>query len=114
MGYAADQKVRLLKETFPMTIWGICRSCLGDVFEGAEEVERLTDCNHKCWREMEVREDDREEGGRGRKNQSYVYTSSRHATITHITSIFPRSVLYMVLQKQTAIVRKTSSITCRV
>jgi len=65
LGYAADQKVSLLKETFPMTIWGVCRSCLGDVFEGAEEVERLADCYHKCWREMEVREDDREEGGRG-------------------------------------------------
>jgi len=33
------------------------------VFEGAEKVERLADCYQKCWKEMEVREDDREEGG---------------------------------------------------
>ena len=63
LGYAADQKLSLLNETFQMSIQGICRSCLGDVFEGAEEVERLADCYQKCWKEMEVREDDREEGG---------------------------------------------------
>ena len=55
-GFAADQKVSIVKETFPMTIRGICRSCLGDVFEGAEEVEKLADCYYKCWGEMEVRE----------------------------------------------------------
>ena len=38
-----------------MTIWGICRSCLGDVFEEAGEVERLAVCYQKCWKEMEVR-----------------------------------------------------------
>ena len=54
-GFAADEKVHIVKEAFPMTIRGICRSCLGDVFEGTEEVEKLADCYHKCWREMEVR-----------------------------------------------------------
>ena len=37
-----------------MTIKGIARSCLGDVFEGREEVDKLADCYHKCWTEMEV------------------------------------------------------------
>ena len=68
-GYAADQRVRIVKETFPMTIRGICRSCLGDVFEGTEEVEKLADCYHKCWREMEVRRKGRERERIGMKKR---------------------------------------------
>ena len=58
-----------MKETFPMTIRGICRSCLGDVFEGTEEVEKLADCYHKCWREMEVRRKGRERERIGMKKR---------------------------------------------
>lgn len=68
-GYAADQRVHIVKETFPMTIRGICRSCLGDVFEGTEEVEKLADCYHKCWREMEVRRKVRERERIGMKKK---------------------------------------------
>jgi len=99
LGYAADKKVSLQKETLPMAIQGICRSCLGDVFEGAEEVEGLADCYHKCWREIEVREDDREEGEGIKDACTPTTISSCSAVVIHITSLFPRSVLYMVLQK---------------
>ena len=37
-----------------MTIKGIVRSCLGDVFESDEEVDKLAHSYHKCWNEMEV------------------------------------------------------------
>ena len=38
-----------------MTIKGIARSCLGDVFENREEVDKLAETYHKCWSEMEVK-----------------------------------------------------------
>ena len=38
-----------------MTIKGIARSCFGDVFESQEELDRLAECYHKCWLEMEVK-----------------------------------------------------------
>ena len=37
-----------------MTIKGITRSCLGDVFERGDELDKLADSYHKCWSEMEV------------------------------------------------------------
>ena len=37
-----------------MTIKGIARSCLGDVFESGEELNRLAESYHKCWSEIEV------------------------------------------------------------
>ena len=37
-----------------MTIKGIARSCLGDVFDSHEELDKLTESYHKCWLEMEV------------------------------------------------------------
>ena len=37
-----------------MAIKGIARSCLGDVFESDEELDKLTHSYHKCWNEMEV------------------------------------------------------------
>ena len=37
-----------------MTIKGIARSCLGDVFDSHEELDKLTESYHKCWTEMEV------------------------------------------------------------
>ena len=43
-----------MKEVFPMTIKGIVRSCLGDVFDSHEELDKLTESYHKCWLEMEV------------------------------------------------------------
>ena len=52
--FTADQPVSLLKEVFRMTITGIIRSCLGDVFESREEVDKLADCYHKIWTEQEV------------------------------------------------------------
>ena len=55
LNYTADQPVSLLKEVFPMTIKGIARSCLGDVFESREEVDKLAESYHKCWSEMEVK-----------------------------------------------------------
>ena len=41
-----------------MTIKGICCSCLGDVFESGDELDRLSESYHKCWSEMEVRDTD--------------------------------------------------------
>ena len=43
-----------MQEVFPMTIKGIARSCLGDVFESKDELEKLAESYHKCWRTMEV------------------------------------------------------------
>ena len=37
-----------------MTIKGIARSCLGDGFEDEEELRKLTESYHFCWRTMEV------------------------------------------------------------
>ena len=37
-----------------MTIKGIARSCLGDVFDSHKELDKLTESYHKCWLEMEV------------------------------------------------------------
>ena len=37
-----------------MAIKGIARSCLGDVFESHDELDKLTESYHKCWSEMEV------------------------------------------------------------
>ena len=37
-----------------MTIKGIARSCLGDVFESEDELDKLAYSYHKCWAEMEV------------------------------------------------------------
>ena len=54
LNLTADQPVSLLKEVFRMTITGIARSCLGDVFESRKEVDKLADCYHKIWTELEV------------------------------------------------------------
>ena len=54
LSYSSDQPVSIVKEVFPMTIKGIARSCLGDVFDSHEELNKLTESYHKCWLEMEV------------------------------------------------------------
>ena len=54
LNFSSNQPVSLLKEVFPMTIKGIACSCLGDVFESREELDRLAESYHKCWSEVEV------------------------------------------------------------
>ena len=54
LNYSSDQPVSIVKEVFPMTIKGIARSCLGNVFDSHEELDKLTESYHKCWLEMEV------------------------------------------------------------
>ena len=54
LSYSSDKPVALMKEVFPMTIKGICRSCFCDVFESGDELDRLSESYHKCWSEMEV------------------------------------------------------------
>ena len=54
LNYSSDQPISIMKEVFPMTIKGIARSCLGDVFDSHEELDKLTESYHKCWTEMEV------------------------------------------------------------
>lgn len=41
-----DQPCCLQDEFFPMTIKGIARTCLGDVFEGEEEVKHIATAYH--------------------------------------------------------------------
>ena len=55
LNFSSVQPISLLLEVFPMTIKGIARSCLGDVFENREEVDKLAETYHKCWSEMEVK-----------------------------------------------------------
>ena len=43
-----------MKEIFPMTIKGVVRTCLGDVFEDQNELDQLSTAYHNCWKEMEV------------------------------------------------------------
>ena len=54
----------LSKETFNMTIKGITRCCLGNVFESNAEVDALAESYHTCWSEMEVCVGEREGGSK--------------------------------------------------
>ena len=40
--------------SFSMTIKGIARTCMGELFDDQSEVERLSHAFHSCWKEMEV------------------------------------------------------------
>ena len=62
-----------MKEVFPMTIKGICLTCLGDVFADDAELDRLSAAYHKCWREMEV-----EWRQFGRSVPNFVFAESPH------------------------------------
>ena len=37
-----------------MTIKGITRTCLGEMFEEESELGVLAECYHECWDELEV------------------------------------------------------------
>ena len=54
MHYSPSDHLALMKEGFPMTVKGVCLTCLGDVFEDEEEPDRLSSAFHACWGEMEV------------------------------------------------------------
>ncbi len=51
---SSTEEVLIRKHAFPIAIKGITRSCLGDIFENDDELRRLTDAYHICWRTMEV------------------------------------------------------------
>ncbi len=50
------QTLALTAEALKMSIKGITRSCLGDIFEDEKEVNSLSKNYRVCWREMEVSE----------------------------------------------------------
>ncbi|XP_064390631.1 cytochrome P450 20A1-like [Halichondria panicea] len=50
---SSTEEVLIRKHAFPIAIKGITRSCLGDIFENDDELRRLTDAYHICWRTME-------------------------------------------------------------
>lgn len=57
LNFSSSERVSVMKSVFPMTIKGICLTCLGDVFADEEELNRLSSSYHHCWREMEVQND---------------------------------------------------------
>ena len=52
--YSPSDKMGLSGAIFPMTIKGIARTCMGELFDDQSEVERLSHAYHSCWKEMEV------------------------------------------------------------
>ena len=55
MYYSSSDHLAIMKEVFPMTVKGISLTCLGDVFDNEDELDKLSVAYHKCWREMEVK-----------------------------------------------------------
>lgn len=52
--YSPSDHIPLMKEVFPLTIKGISRTCMGNVFTDDSELDQLSTAYHNCWREMEV------------------------------------------------------------
>ena len=55
MKYSSSDHLAIMKEVFPMTVKGISQTCLGDVFDNEDQLDKLSEAYHKCWREMEVK-----------------------------------------------------------
>ena len=65
MNFSPSDHVSVMKKVFPMTIKGICLTCLGDVFSDQAELDLFSNTYHDCWREMEV-------GGWGRVGRAFL------------------------------------------
>lgn len=73
MQYSSSDHIPIMKDLFPMTMKGVAVTCLGDVFENEEELDKLSTAYHKCWREIEVTLNVWQAAGVGPKEMTHLY-----------------------------------------